>query len=168
MSRTQINNIVLDQQNIQQMYTEGNNAQTKYLSRRQLQYPKVDDEVWKFFCEAQSKNIPISGPMLLAEANEIAFKDNDKFSASNGWLQRFSARHQIKFANLHGESAEVSDEAVDQWKEKLPEICAGYHPQDIFNFNKTGVFFRALPQNLSFQMVVKHQELKLVKTDLVC
>ena len=54
--------------------------------------------------------------------------------------------HQIKFANLHGESAEVSDEAVQQWKSKLPEICAGYHPRDIFNCNETGVFFRALHQ----------------------
>ena len=85
--------------------------------------------------------------MLLSEANEIALKYNyDKFTASNGWLQRFSNWHQIKFANLHGESAEVSIEAVQQWKTKLPEICAGYHPRDIFNCNETGVFFRALPK----------------------
>ena len=61
-------------------------------------------------------------------------------------LQRFSAHHQIKFANLHGESAEVNSEAVDQWKEKLPEICVGYNPRDIYNCDETGVFFRALPQ----------------------
>ena len=69
----------------------------------------------EIFCEAQSKNIPINGPMLLAEANEIALKYNyDKFTVSNGWLQRFSNCHQTKFANFHGESAEVSDEAVEQ------------------------------------------------------
>ena len=129
------------------MYTEGSNAQTKYLFHRQLQYPEIDNKVWKFFCKARSKNIPLNGPMFLAEANEIALKHNyNKFSASNGWLQRFSIRHQIKFANLHGKSAEVSDEAVDQWKEKLPAICAGYHPRDIFNCDETGVFFCALPQ----------------------
>ena len=51
--------------------------------------------------------------MLLAEANEIALKYNyNKFSASNGWLQHFSTHHQIIFANLHGESAEVSNDAV--------------------------------------------------------
>ena len=43
------------------------------------------------FCEARSKNIPVNGPMLLAEANKIALKYNyDKFTASNRWLQRFS------------------------------------------------------------------------------
>ena len=85
-----------EQESIQRMYTEGNNGQSKYLSCRQLQYPEIDDEMWNFFGEAHSKNIPVNGPMLLAEANEIAIKHNyDKFCASNGWLQRFSTHHQI-------------------------------------------------------------------------
>ena len=71
------------------MYTEGSNAQTKYLSHRQLQYPEIDEEVLRFFCEARSKNIPVNGPILLAEANEVAIKHNyDKFSASNGWVTK--------------------------------------------------------------------------------
>ena len=87
--------------------------------------------------------------MLLAEANEIAIKHNyDKFTAFNGWLQRFMTRHQIKFSNLHGESVEVCPEAVEQCKERLPDICAGYHPRGIFNCDKTGIFFRALPASL--------------------
>ena len=85
--------------------------------------------------------------MLLAEANEIALRHNyNNFSASNGWLARFSTRHQIKFTDLCGKSAEVSQDAVEQWKAKFPEICAGYSPCDIFNCNKTGVLFQALPQ----------------------
>ena len=88
--------------------------------------------------------------MLLAEANEISIKHNyDKLSASNGWLQKFSARHQIKFANLHGESAEVSEDAVQQWQEKLPKICAGYHPRDIFNCDETGIFFRGFASKVT-------------------
>ena len=69
--RTQINNITADQENIQKMYTEGSNTQTKFLSHHQLQYPEIDEECWKCFCEACGKNIPVNGPMLLAEANEI-------------------------------------------------------------------------------------------------
>ena len=142
MGRTQINNIIADQENIQKMYNDDSNAHTKYLSHHQLQYPEIDEECWKFFCKVHSKNIPVNGPMLLAEANEIALKHNyDKFTASNGWLQHFSTHHLIKFANLHDEFTDVSDEAVQQWKEKLPKICAGYHPRDIFNCNETGVFF---------------------------
>ena len=112
---TQISNIIADQGNIQKLYTEGSNAQTKYLFHHQLQYSEIDEECWKFFCEAHSKKMPVNGPMLLAEANEITIKHNyDKFIASNGWLQCFSTCHQIKFANLHGESTDVSEEAIQQ------------------------------------------------------
>ena len=38
VGRTQINNIISNQINIQKMYSDGNNAHTKYLSHRQLQY----------------------------------------------------------------------------------------------------------------------------------
>ena len=73
--------------------------------------------------------------MLQNEANELAIKlgVDDKFHASNGWLNSFCARHQIKMANLHGESASVTPEAVEQWKEQLPEICCGYELKDIYN-----------------------------------
>ena len=39
----------------------------------------------------------------------------------------------IKFCNLHGESAEVSQDPVDQWKDKLLELYSGFSPRDIFN-----------------------------------
>ena len=37
VDRTQINNIISEQESIQRMYTEGNNGQSKYLSHHQLQ-----------------------------------------------------------------------------------------------------------------------------------
>ena len=46
---TQISNIIHDQQNINKLYTEGNNANTKYLAPRALQYPEIDEECWKYF-----------------------------------------------------------------------------------------------------------------------
>ena len=59
--RTQINNIILDQQNIQRMYIEGSNADTKYLSHRQLQYPEINNEVLNFFVK------PIARTSLLMD-----------------------------------------------------------------------------------------------------
>ena len=44
-----------------------------------------------------------------------------------------------------GESREVREETVESWKEGLPVILADYSPQDIFNIDETGKFFRALP-----------------------
>lgn len=46
---------------------------------------------------------------------------------------------------VSGESGEVREETVQSWKERLPVILAGYSPQDILNTDKTGKFYRALP-----------------------
>lgn len=111
--RTQVNTIMLQCDAIQSAYKDGMNASKKYLALRHMSYPEIDSETWVFFCEACDKNIPVNGPLLQSQASDIAMKYNyDKFSASNGWLESFCDRHQIKMANLHGESAEVSDEAV--------------------------------------------------------
>ena len=75
---------------------------------------------------------------------------HDDFTASNGWLQSWSARHNVKFSNLAGESADVPEDA--DWKRRLPEITEGYELSDIYNADETGLFYRALP---SKSLVVK-------------
>ena len=108
---------------------------------------EIEDGVWQFFCEARSQNMPVNGGLLKSEALEIAKnKGYNEFSASNGWLEAFIARHQIKFSNLHGESAGVDPKLCDQWKENLPWLCEGYNLKDIYNCDETGIFFRSIPK----------------------
>ena len=85
--------------------------------------------------------------MLLDQADEISRNRPgcESFQASNGWLQKFATRHNIKMAVLHGESADVSDVTVENWKEKLPGICKGYADHDIYNVDETAIFYRLLP-----------------------
>ena len=46
---------------------------------------------------------------------------------------------------MSGESGEVREETVESWKERLPQILAGYSPEDILNMDETGKFYHALP-----------------------
>ena len=78
----------------------------------------------------------------IAEALEIS---PEKFKASNGWLDRFKKRCGIKAKVISGEAGDVREETVDSWKERLPEILEGWEPQNIWNLDETGQFFRALP-----------------------
>lgn len=39
----------------------------------------------------------------------------------------------------------VDHDIVDDWNNKLVEICEGFVPKNIFNLDETGLFFRALP-----------------------
>ena len=46
-----------------------------------------------------------------------------------------------------GESGDIQGEMVDSysWKERLPELVQKYPPEDMWNVDKTGCFWKALP-----------------------
>ena len=64
---------------------------------------------------------------------------------SNGWLDRFKKRFNIRSKVISGEAGGVREEIVTSWQERLPNILSGYSPENIFNKDETGQFFRALP-----------------------
>ena len=64
---------------------------------------------------------------------------HDGFTASNDWLHRFRKRHNIKCSVLSGESADVKEEVVAEWSERLASKCEGFELKDIFNADDTGL-----------------------------
>ena len=90
--------------------------------------------------------IPVSGPMIQEEALQIALKLNvTGFTASNGWLEKWKTRHNVKQFSVAGEDGEVNAETLESWAERLPEIVKGYELKDIWNADETGLFWHALP-----------------------
>ena len=81
--------------------------------------------------------------------------DQANFKASNGWLERFKGRHNISSAVISGEKGCVDGIVVDDWKERLPELISGYKPDDIYNMDETGLFYRAVPDRT---LAIKGQE----------
>lgn len=90
-----------------------------------------------------------------------------EFKASNGWLEKFKIRYNIKGMTVSGESGEVREETVQSWKERLQVILAGYNPQDILNMDETGKFCRALP-NKSLSEAAKCRGGKQSKERITC
>lgn len=60
-------------------------------------------------------------------------------------MQKWRKRHNISFKCISGEAADVNQEDVNQFMEKLPSMLLGYQPEDIYNADESGLFFRALP-----------------------
>ena len=61
-----------------------------------------------WFCSTGARNIHMTGQLFQANITELSDeKGYDGFTASNGWLQRFQSRHNIKCSVLSGESADV-------------------------------------------------------------
>ena len=46
---------------------------------------------------------------------------------------------------LHGEGAQVGQDAMDQWLKELPNVTKNYDLKDIYNCDETSIFFKALP-----------------------
>jgi len=77
----------------------------------------------------------------LAELLEI-----DGFKASNGWLDSFKDRHGIVFKSVQGEAAAVGLKSVDKWRQDiLIKLLTEYSPENVFNIDETGLFWRLLP-----------------------
>ena len=140
-----VNGILRHKESILKEFEDG--ALSSRSRRKGGSFVDIDNRVHTWFHAARSKRIPVSGPMVKAKALEIATAIGEvDFKASNGWLARFQARNKISARAVSGESGGVDQTTVEEWKTRLPQLCDGFKPQDIFNADETGLFFRALPK----------------------
>ncbi|XP_054630194.1 tigger transposable element-derived protein 4-like isoform X2 [Dunckerocampus dactyliophorus] len=117
------------------------------LDRKRKVRKTANDELnailYEWFKDSRARQLPVSGPLLQEKAKEIATQlQLDEFKASNGWLDAFRRRHNIIFRKMNGESGCVETAVVDDWKQKLPDLCDGYALRDIYNMDETGLFYR--------------------------
>ena len=88
----------------------------------------INDTVYEWFVLQRAKKIPVSGPILQAYAKNVAQElgDSSGFRASNGWLERFRSRYNVRFRLISGEGAAVDDDTVNDEDANLehpPTLC---------------------------------------------
>ncbi|XP_013775505.1 jerky protein homolog-like [Limulus polyphemus] len=138
--KTQIQTIIANKQKIKALWESGSNAAMKVTKVRKTANHELNEQVFEWFCNGQSKNIPITSKLIQEKAVMLSVELGlDDFSVTNGWLDRFQKRH-----NLSGEGALVNEETVNDWCSRLESMCEGYSLKDIFNADETGLFYRAL------------------------
>ena len=141
--KTQISDILKNKESILSAY-ESNASTCK--KRKTSKFNEVNVALYQWYCMACSKNIYPCGPQLCAKGKEIATRFGiSDFKGSNGWLESWKTRYNIKKVAISGESGDVSGATVKSWKERLPEILRGYSKKDVYNLDETGCFWRALP-----------------------
>ena len=123
-------------------------ANSKKKCQREPTRVDVDTALFQWFTAARANNIPISGEILKAKAEELSeeLDPSMKWVCSSGWLSRWKRRHSIHYRVLSGESASVDKDMCDYWKQNiLLPVLQRYQPADIFNADETGLFWRLLP-----------------------
>lgn len=69
------------------------------------------------------------------------------FNASEGWLTGFLKRHAFHNVKIKGEIASADENAAKSFPEKLVKIIedGGYIPDQVFNADETGLFWKKMP-----------------------
>ena len=121
----------------------------KRRNMRKGKWEELEDAVLKWFAFARDQDAVISGPVLIAKAEQFA-KDLriDDFKGTHGWMERFKDRHGIAFHSISGESNSVdqTSDSMKDWNNRLRQLLNRYHPDDIFNADETGLFYKMLPE----------------------
>jgi len=95
--------------------------------------------------------LPVPPSLAIAKAKSIASTlsiSDSNFKASWQWLSRFRTHQGLQKMLLHGEEAEVdkNDPELILALEELYSIIAQYDPENVYNMDETGLFFRLLPR----------------------
>lgn len=88
--------------------------------------------------------------MLMEKAKWFATAlGEDNFTGGTGWKQRFKNRYGIVGKTLSGESRATSSSnsnSIEKWlSDEWPDICNSFSPSQIFNADKTVLFWQMLP-----------------------
>lgn len=114
-----------------------------------LRMAEVDQSIASWIFDRESSAVAVSGGLIreMGEHFVQATGSVKTLTFSDGWLRCFKRRHRIKAFKLHGESADVNEDAVHEALPGLVLLTAQYAPQDIFNADETGVFFSMSPRS---------------------
>ena len=110
----------------------------------------LDDALFIWFSEKREHGVPISGPILQEKALSLNSKlanGDPNFTASQGWLERWKARHGIRQLSVSGESLSGDKVGADSFVREFQDIISSENlTQDqIYNADESGLFYRLLP-----------------------
>ncbi|PPQ94313.1 hypothetical protein CVT25_005048 [Psilocybe cyanescens] len=96
----------------------------------------------------EEKGEVVNGPMLVAKYTKFEDSLNvpdDEQLHGESWVTPFCRNYKIKEHHRHGEAGSVNQASVEAEQVRLQPILGCYAPEDIINFDETGMFTLAPP-----------------------
>jgi len=119
------------------------------IRKRDGNFSDIEDTLWTWCEHVINNKGPLHDDVLMSQGLKIARElgiSPDEFRASQGWVYNFKRRHGLSEIILHGEAASVDQTNLNQHRKDLQEIIALYHPDDVYNADETGLFWRMAPK----------------------
>jgi len=116
-------------------------------------YVDLEHALHLWITYARNENLILTNEILIEKAKRLSQKlgniPND-FKYSNGWLERFKKRFDVKKRIIHGETANVNLALYDIEIKNLQNEMSKYNPSDVYNMDEAALFYEMLPsQTLS-------------------
>ena len=123
-----------------------NSHQATLRREKKIPFPIIEDALTLWTEGAIQANVIITDEILSKKASEFAFLCNEhKFKGSIGWIDNFKKRHNFKQYCIHGEASSAPLQNLDEMRNNINQILKNYDPQDIFNCDETGLFWKMKP-----------------------
>lgn len=126
---------------------EQHHRQLAQQRNRREHWPELENALFQWIQRAE-QHITITSATIREKAeffwrNLADYKDQEMPTFSNGWLQGFQQRRGIKGYKQYGELASAAS-AEDEMN-CIRQALASFRPQDIFNCDETGLFWKLTP-----------------------
>ena len=144
-SQSTISKILRQKDEIRQDATEN-----KVKDRKRKRGGKDDDvekALYTWFTDARIRNTLIMTAILEEKTRQFAAGlDKPNFQVTTGWLCWWMAQYGIKYKRAHGEKNDDDIESAEVWASTvLCDLLRDFEPQNIYNANETGIYYRTLP-----------------------
>ncbi|XP_034963264.1 tigger transposable element-derived protein 1-like isoform X1 [Zootoca vivipara] len=119
---------------------------------------KAEKALYLWLEDMNAQGVPIDGNMMREKALDLyaLFKplteegrpcDEKEFKASQGWLNSFRNRFNLKNGHSPGDAAPASKQAAKPYSKQLKKLIEekGYLPEQVFNAGETGLFWKKMP-----------------------
>lgn len=146
ISKQTLSDYIKNKQKILEAAEKSTGSRQKNVS--QGTYPKLEEALLVWLKSTVASKVPVSGGLLKQKAEMMALQMNiEGFKVSDGWLRNFKKRSDLSLKKLCGESAAVDLSVVANYRsEKLQSLLQEYSPDDTFNCDETGLFFKLMPE----------------------
>ncbi|KAH9142466.1 hypothetical protein AeRB84_006921 [Aphanomyces euteiches] len=122
---------------------------TFHLSRKAnipSKFPAMETELYEWIKVWEDLKIPlVDGKIILEKATQLLSKQGTTSSLSNGWLDRFKRRYNIKSRRLYGESASADVSVVESGRAEMLLRTQNFAKADIYNMDETSYFYCSVP-----------------------
>lgn len=119
---------------------------------------ELEDALYIWFLQARVSGIPISGTILKRKAIEIndELGGDKSFKASDGWLDKWKHRKDIRSLKVTGEKRSADFEAGNDYIKKLKPTVTDktLDRAQVFNFDEISLLYKMLP---SMTLAPKHE-----------